>query len=42
MGNNKMKAYRSLDWGQDPQVVEVGIPKPGPGQVLVKVAGNGL
>ena len=39
--SNKMKAYRLLEWGQPPQVVEVDIPKPGPGQILVKVAGNG-
>lgn len=40
--SNKMKAYRLLEWGQTPQVVEVDIPKPGPGQILVKVAGTGL
>lgn len=31
-----------LDWQQPPQLVEVPVPRPGPGQVLVKVAGNGL
>ena len=37
-----MKAYRLLDWQQKPQVVEVDIPIPQKGEVLVKVAGNGL
>lgn len=37
-----MKAYRLLDWQQAPQLVEMDVPRPGPGQVLVKVAGNGL
>jgi propanol-preferring alcohol dehydrogenase len=37
-----MQAYRILDWGQAPQLVETAVPEPGPGQVVVKVAGNGL
>ncbi len=37
-----MKAYRLLGWEQTPQLVEVEVPRPGPGQALVKVAGNGL
>ena len=37
-----MRAYRLLAWEQSPQLVETPIPSPGPGEVLVKVAGNGL
>src|SRR5689334_7524693 len=37
-----MKAYRLLDWQQPPQLVETEVPRPGPGQALVKVGGNGL
>ncbi|PZW34457.1 propanol-preferring alcohol dehydrogenase [Thermosporothrix hazakensis] len=40
--DGKMLAYRMLDWQQPPQVVEIDVPRPGPGEVLVKVAGNGL
>jgi propanol-preferring alcohol dehydrogenase len=39
---NTMRAYRLLDWRRPPQLVEAAVPSPGPGQVLVKVAGNGL
>ncbi len=37
-----MAAYRLVAWEQAPELVEVPVPRPGPGQVLVKVAGNGL
>jgi alcohol dehydrogenase, propanol-preferring len=37
-----MQAWRLVAWGEAPQLVEVPVPSPGPGQVLVKVAGNGL
>jgi propanol-preferring alcohol dehydrogenase len=37
----KMKAYRILQWQQPPQLVEVPIPEPGPGQVLLKMGGAG-
>jgi alcohol dehydrogenase, propanol-preferring len=37
-----MRAYRLLDWGRPPQVVDVPVPEPGPGELLVRVAGNGL
>jgi propanol-preferring alcohol dehydrogenase len=37
-----MAAYRIVAWGQAPQLVEVPVPEPGPGEVLVEVAGNGL
>jgi alcohol dehydrogenase, propanol-preferring len=40
--NKTMQAYRILDWNQPPQMVEVDVPQPGPGEVLIKVAGNGL
>jgi propanol-preferring alcohol dehydrogenase len=38
----QMTAYRLLEWEQGPQLVDVDVPRPGPGQVLVRVAGNGL
>jgi alcohol dehydrogenase, propanol-preferring len=38
----QMTAYRLLDWQSPPKLVEVDVPTPGPGQVLVKIAGNGL
>lgn len=37
-----MPAYRIEGWNQAPRIVEVPVPRPGPAQVLVKVAGNGL
>ncbi|HEY3006292.1 MAG TPA: alcohol dehydrogenase catalytic domain-containing protein, partial [Kribbellaceae bacterium] len=37
-----MRAYRMTAWQQAPEAVEVRVPEPGPGQVLVKVAGCGL
>ncbi len=37
-----MKAYRMLEWKQPARLVDVPVPDPGPGQVLVKVAGNGI
>jgi len=37
----KMQAYRMLQWQQPPQLVEVPVPEPGPGQVLLKVGGAG-
>ena len=36
-----MRAYRLLDW-QQPGYADVPLPEPGPGQVLVRVAGVGL
>src|SRR6195952_3522213 len=38
----KMSAYRLLEWEKAPQLVTVDVPKPGPGQVLIRIAGNGL
>jgi propanol-preferring alcohol dehydrogenase len=37
-----MAAYRMIEWERPPETVEVEVPRPGPGEVLVKVAGNGL
>ncbi|MEU4619457.1 alcohol dehydrogenase catalytic domain-containing protein [Actinoplanes sp. NPDC023801] len=37
-----MLAYRMTEWGAPPRTVEVPEPEPGPGEVLVKVAGCGL
>lgn len=37
-----MRAFRMMRWQEPPELVEVEIPEPGPGQVRIKVAGNGL
>ncbi len=37
-----MRAYRMIDWAAPPRATEVAVPSPGPGQVLVRVAGCGL
>ena len=37
-----MKAYRIVEWEHPPELTEASIPTPGPGEVLVEVAGNGL
>jgi propanol-preferring alcohol dehydrogenase len=37
-----MTAYRIVRWGEPPELAEVPVPDPGPGDVLVEVAGNGL
>lgn len=37
-----MMAYRMVEWQKPPQFAEAEIPDPGPGEVLIKVAGNGL
>ncbi|WP_279245957.1 alcohol dehydrogenase catalytic domain-containing protein [Candidatus Litorirhabdus singularis] len=37
-----MSAYRMLQWQQPPQLMEVEVPEPGPDEILVRVAGNGL
>jgi propanol-preferring alcohol dehydrogenase len=37
-----MLAYRMLDWQEPPRAVEVDKPEPAGGEVLVRVAGNGL
>ncbi len=40
--SEKMNAYRMINWGEKPQQVEVEKPVAGPGEVVLKVAGNGL
>lgn len=37
-----MKAYRMAAWGQPPELVEVPVPEPGPGEVLLRVEGSGV
>ena len=37
-----MMAYRLVEWERSPEPVEVDVPRPGPGELLVRVAGNGL
>src|SRR3954465_12637118 len=37
-----MRAYRITAWERPPELVDTAVPEPGPGQLLVKVAGNGL
>lgn len=37
-----MRAYRMLEWQQEPQMVDLAMPIPGPGEVRLRVAGNGL
>jgi len=36
-----MKAYRLTAWQSPPEMQEVPVPEPGPGQVLIKVGGAG-
>jgi propanol-preferring alcohol dehydrogenase len=36
-----MKAYQLVEWQQPPELREVPVPEPGPGEVLVKVGGAG-
>lgn len=38
----KMLAYRMLAWGQPATFTEVEIPRPGPGEVLIKMSAVGL
>jgi propanol-preferring alcohol dehydrogenase len=37
-----MAAYRIVGWGKPPELTDAPVPRPRPGEVLVKVAGNGL
>jgi propanol-preferring alcohol dehydrogenase len=37
-----MKAYRFFKWQEAAKLVDIDIPEPGPGQVRLKVAGNGI
>jgi propanol-preferring alcohol dehydrogenase len=36
-----MRAFQLVEWQQPPELRDVEVPRPGPGQVLVKVAGSG-
>jgi propanol-preferring alcohol dehydrogenase len=36
-----MKAYRFVNWQQPPELMDVPIPQPGPGEVLINVRGSG-
>ncbi len=42
MSKRTMMAWRLTEFGRPPQLQEVEIPRPAAGEVLVKVAGNGL
>ena len=37
-----MRAFRMLRWQEPPVLTEIEIPEPGPNQIRIKVAGNGL
>jgi propanol-preferring alcohol dehydrogenase len=37
-----MLAYRMTGWQEKPELTEVPVPEPGPGEVLIKVGGAGL
>lgn len=37
-----MDAFRLIEWQQAPELVDVPVPQPGPGEVLIKVGGAGL
>jgi propanol-preferring alcohol dehydrogenase len=37
-----MAAYRMVRWGEPPELTDAPVPEPGPGEVLVRVSGNGL
>ncbi len=36
-----MKAFQMVGWQQPPELREVDVPEPGPGEILVKVGGSG-
>lgn len=37
-----MRAFRMLNWLEPPELDEIEVPEPGPGEIRIKVAGNGL
>ena len=37
-----MQAYRIVEWGRPPEFVDVPVPSPGPGEVLLRMRGAGL
>jgi propanol-preferring alcohol dehydrogenase len=40
--SDTMRAFRMLHWQEPPELTEMDVPEPGPGEVRIKVAGNGL
>lgn len=38
----KMKSYQVTAWGSPPEFVDVEVPSPGPGEVLIRMKGAGL
>lgn len=40
--SDTMRAFRMTAWQAPPELVELPVPEPGPGEVRIKVAGNGL
>jgi propanol-preferring alcohol dehydrogenase len=41
MKEDRMKALRLTAWQQDPELVEVADPEPGPGEVVIRIGGAG-
>jgi len=39
---NTMRAFRMQNWQEPPALDEIDVPEPGPGEIRIKVAGNGL
>jgi propanol-preferring alcohol dehydrogenase len=37
-----MRAYQIVEWGHPPEFVDIPVPAPGPGEVLVRMKGAGL
>ncbi len=37
-----MDAYRLVEWQKPPELLQVEVPDPGPGEVLIKIGGSGL
>ncbi len=37
-----MRAFRMLKWQEPPELVEIDLPEPRPGEIRIKVAGNGV
>jgi propanol-preferring alcohol dehydrogenase len=37
-----MRAFRMLRWQEPPSLVEIDLPEPGPGEIRIRVAGNGV
>lgn len=37
-----MKAFQIVEWGRPPEFVDVPVPHPGPGEVLIRMKGAGL